>query len=104
MRCNSNVEQSLNNISQAVVHLSYRHDLLSSLKSSKHKLLSNVSFTDFQPPEGFPTVEVESVVFMLNYCHNGSFLEKSNYSFLPLTGNGLEILAEYASIVHSFRM
>ena len=96
MRSSRDVELSLNNTSQAVIHLSYRHDLLSSAKSSKHKLLSNVSFTDVQPPEGFPVVEVESIVFVLNYCHIGNYLEGSNYSSLPLTNSGLEVLAEYA--------
>ena len=95
LRSSRDFELSLNNNSQAVVHLNYRHDLLSSMKSSKHKLLSNFSFTDVQPPEGFPVIDVESVVFVLNYCHNRNDLEKSDYSFSPLTGSRLDLLAEY---------
>ena len=97
MRSSHNSEQSFSDASQVVIRLSYCHDLRSSTKSSKHKLLSNVSFTDVRPPEGFPVVEVESVVFVLNYYSNGNCLERGERFSSPTSKSGLNMLAEYVN-------
>ena len=94
IRSSHESEQFLGDASQIVTHLSFCHDLCSSTKSSKHKLLSGVSFTDVQPPKGFPVVEVESIVFVLNYHSSGRRFDKSQRSLFSSFHGGLELLAE----------
>ena len=64
--------------SQVVLRLSYRYDLHPSLQSDNHKLLSNVSCLDTKPPDGFPSKEVDSVIFSFKYssCKISSAAEK----------------------------